>query len=65
MIVDDRKYGSWLSPFNVVSSGNISIIEARHFNSSEHPQHCPMRSVLVLYRDNTGVSKMSLHPSLK
>lgn len=63
MIMDDRDAGSWLKPSNVVSSGNISIIETNHFNSPEHPHHCPAHSVLVLQRNNREVSKMNLYLS--
>jgi RNA polymerase sigma factor (sigma-70 family) len=63
MIVEDRKFGSWLTPANVMSCGNISIIEAKHFNSPEHPHHCPPKSVALLYRKKGEVSKMSLYLS--
>jgi RNA polymerase sigma factor (sigma-70 family) len=65
MIVEDREAGSWLTPTNVTSCGNISIIEARHFNSPENPAHCPPRSVLVLYRNKQKVDKMSFYVSLQ
>jgi RNA polymerase sigma factor (sigma-70 family) len=63
MVMEDRSVGSWLAPVNVVSCGNISVVEARHFNSAEHPHHCPLRSVLVLYRNKKEVSKMNFHVS--
>lgn len=62
-IMDDRKHGSWMLPSNVMSAGNISIIETRHFNSPEFPDHCPDSSVLVLYREKGKVNRMNLHPS--
>jgi len=62
MIVADRQYGSWLIPVNVISCGNISVIENRHHNSREHPSHCPTSSVMVLYRDKKVVNRMSFHP---
>jgi RNA polymerase sigma-70 factor (ECF subfamily) len=61
LIADDRRVGSYLTPVNVVSSGNISIIEVNHHNSVEHPHHCPVRSLTILFRKNNGVSKMNLH----
>lgn len=61
IIVEDREYGSWLKPVQVVSSGNISIIEIRHFNSPEFPDHCPYSSVQVLYRNKDKVTRMHLH----
>ena len=63
MIIDDRKHGSWLSPESIVSSDDISIIEVRHFNSLEHPNHCPTRSIVVLQRKKMQVNKMNLHLS--
>ena len=61
MIADDLKAGSWLTPVNVLTCGNISILEAKHYNSPEHPNHCPAGSVAVLYRKKGEVNKMNLH----
>jgi|SRR5215831_5934791 len=63
LIIDDRTAGSWLKPTNVLSSGNLSVIETKHFNSSEHPHHCPPRSILVLQRKKAQVQKMNLYLS--
>lgn len=61
ILADDRRVGSYLTPVNVVSSGNISIIEVMHHNSVEHPHHCPPRSVAIMFRGATNVNKMNLH----
>jgi RNA polymerase sigma factor (sigma-70 family) len=63
IIADDKRVGSYLTPVNVVSSGNISVIEVSHHNSVEHPHHCPPRSVTILFRKKTEVNKMNLHLS--
>ena len=60
MIYDDRKAGSWLSPLNITTSGNISIIELKHFNSTEHPDHCPAGSVMVIHRVQDKVTTLQL-----
>jgi RNA polymerase sigma factor (sigma-70 family) len=60
-IFDDREFGSWLMPTNVVSCGDTSVIEVRHFNSPEHPDHCPHSSILVLHRDKQKADRMHLH----
>ena len=60
IIYDDRKAGSWLSPLNVITSGNISIIELKHFNSPEHPDHCPAGSVMVIHRTLDKVSTLQM-----
>ncbi len=61
MVQEDRKAGSWLEPVNIISSGSISIIESVHFNSADHPQHCPARSVMVLFREGRKASRLFLH----
>lgn len=61
IVIDDRAFGSWLTPVNIISCGNISIIESRHYNSKEHPDHCPPGSLIVLHRDKKVANKMSLH----
>jgi RNA polymerase sigma-70 factor (ECF subfamily) len=63
IIADDKRVGSYLTPVNVVSSGNISIVEIKHHNSAEHPHHCPPRSVTILFRKKREVNKMNLHLS--
>lgn len=65
MVADDRRAGSWLEPVNVLSSGNITILEAKHFNSAEYPTHCPPASVAVLYRSGKQVGRLLLHPELQ
>jgi RNA polymerase sigma-70 factor (ECF subfamily) len=60
MIYNDRKAGSWLSPFNIITSGNISVVESKHFNSPEHPDHCPAGSVMVIHRTQDKVSTLQL-----
>lgn len=63
MVHEDRQVGSWFAPFNVQSCGNISIVEAKYFNSPEHPDHCPDSAVCVLYRDKGKVMTMNLYNS--
>ncbi len=65
MLAEDRRAGSWLEPVNVLSSGNITILEAKHFNSVEYPDHCPPASVAVLYRSGKHVERLLLHPELQ
>ena len=61
IIANDRKVGSWLRPVNVLTCGNLSIIESRHINPPEHPEHCPYSSVTVLYRHKGKANQMNLH----
>ena len=63
MIHDDQRVGSWLSPVNISTSGNLTIIESEHFNSPEHTHHCPPRSVMLVYRDSDTVKTLQLHVS--
>jgi RNA polymerase sigma factor (sigma-70 family) len=63
MIANDRQFGSWLQPVAIHSCGNISVVESRHYNSTDHPDHCPEASVMVLYRQQHKVSKMNIHIS--
>lgn len=60
IIYNDREAGSWLAPVNVMSSGNISIVESKHFNSSEHPDHCPAASVMIISRIKEKVSRLQM-----
>ena len=65
MVAEDREVGSWLQPTNVVTSGNVSVIEATHYNSSDHPNHCPEQSVVIIFREGAKASKVRLHVQKK
>ena len=65
IIANDRKVGSWLQPVNVLTCGDLSLIESRHINPPEHPEHCPSSSITVIYRQKGKASQMNLHLSLK
>jgi len=63
IIQDDRRAGSWLTPTNVATAENISIIEVSHFNSPENPSHCPQRSAMILFRKGIVASQVGIHMS--
>jgi len=63
MIAEDRISGNWFKPSDVQSCGNISIVEARHFNLPGFPKLCPESTVCVLYRKNGKVARMNLYAS--
>ena len=65
LVQSDLKAGSWLQPVNVSTSGNISIVDSVHFNSLEHPHHCPESSVLVICRRQGKASELYLYASEK
>lgn len=58
---EDRKHGSWMEPLNAVTSGNISILEARNHNSAEYPDRCPPNAVFVLYRDGNKANRLQFN----
>lgn len=61
MIEEDMLYGNSFAGLEVVSSGNISLIECQNVNSDKYPDRCPDSTVLVLYRSNNTVIQMNLH----
>jgi RNA polymerase sigma factor (sigma-70 family) len=63
MISSDQACGSWLKPVNIISSGNVSIIEQKHFNSPEHPHHCPPACVVILYRKQEKAERVHIYAS--
>lgn len=60
-IHEDRKFGSSFTPVNIFSSGAISIVEVKHFNAPEHPDHCPENSVFVFYRKKDKAVRMNFY----
>jgi RNA polymerase sigma-70 factor (ECF subfamily) len=61
MVASDQVCGSWLKPVEVISSGNVTVIEQQHFNSPEHPQHCPPASVVIIYRNKEKAERVHIH----
>lgn len=64
-IADDLSYGTTFGALNVVSSENITVLEARNINSVEFPDRCPETTVFVLSRLGQTVSQIHLYNSLK
>lgn len=62
-IEGDMVHGSYFSDVNVVGSGNISIIEVLTQNSSEHPDRCPAKSAIILFRGQNKVERLHLYHS--
>jgi len=65
LIADDRRTGSWFKPAEIQTCGSLSIVEVKHFNSSEYPDRCPQSSVCVLLRNKGKISGMHLYNSPK
>lgn len=55
LVANDQQCGSWLKPIDIISSGNVTIVDQAHFNSPEHPDHCPPSCVVIIYR-KTGIA---------
>jgi RNA polymerase sigma factor (sigma-70 family) len=60
-VQEDRKYGSWMETVNVISSGSVSVVEAKNYNSAEFPDRCPPSAVFVLFRDKSKAARMNIH----
>lgn len=65
MIEEDMRYGNSFSGLEVISSGNISIIDCHNKNSDEYPDRCPTSSVFVLHRTGDVTTQMNLHHSAR
>ncbi|MBC7904290.1 MAG: RNA polymerase sigma factor [Gemmatimonadaceae bacterium] len=61
MVFDDLNSGSWLTPVQVSTAGNLTVVESAHFNSDKYPGHCPDRSVLLIWRQKNEASRISFH----
>jgi RNA polymerase sigma factor (sigma-70 family) len=55
LVANDQECGSWLKPVDIISSGNVTVVDQAHFNSPEHPDHCPPSCVVIIYR-KTGIA---------
>lgn len=64
VIAEDLLHGSWIRPERVITSGNISVVDGVNANSTEHPDHCPLRTTLVLVRNGDKAVRMHLYDSV-
>ena len=62
-IEDDILYGNSFGSLQVMSSGNISIIEVNNINPAEYPDRCPDSTVFVLHRTGNKTTRLHLHNS--
>lgn len=63
LVASDQACGSYLKPVEIISSGDISVIEQQHFNSPEHPNHCPPACVVIIYRKKEKAKKLVIFPN--
>jgi RNA polymerase sigma factor (sigma-70 family) len=61
MVADDQARGSWLKPVDIISSGHITVIDQAHYNSPEHPHHCPPSCVVIVYRNRGKAERVYIH----
>lgn len=62
-IEEDLLYGNSFADLQVMSSGNISIVEAHNTNAPEYPNRCPDNTVFVLHRTGDKTTMLRLHHS--
>lgn len=63
LVANDQACGSWLKPEDIISSGSVTVIEQKHFNSPEHPHHCPPSCVVIIYRKKEKADRVHIHAS--
>ncbi len=54
-IDNDMVYGSRFSTNNIMSSGNITVMEGPNFNHADYPDRCAPSTSLILFRKNDKV----------
>lgn len=62
-IEEDLLYGNRFAGLQVMSSGNISIVEVHNINAAEFPNRCPDSTVFVLHRAGNKTTRLHLHHS--
>ena len=62
-IEEDLLYGNSFACLQVMSSGDISIVEVHNINSAGYPNRCPASTVFVLHRINNKTNRLHLHHS--
>jgi RNA polymerase sigma-70 factor (ECF subfamily) len=62
-IEEDLLYGSGFGEAEIISSGDLTVVEIKNINSMEYPYRCPESSVVVMHRVKGNVVKVNLHNS--
>ena len=62
-IESDIIHGIRVAHINVISCGEVSVIEFNNINSAEFPDHCPVGTAMVAYRDKEKMTRLNLHDS--
>ncbi|MBK8501278.1 MAG: RNA polymerase sigma factor [Saprospiraceae bacterium] len=62
-IEDDLLHGTGFGDANIISSGDMTVVEIKNINSEEYPYRCPDSTVIVFHRVKGSVVKINLHNS--
>ena len=62
-IEDDMRHGIRVEHVNVISCGEVSVIEFNNINPDEFPTHCPAGTAIVAYRDKEQMTRLHIHDS--
>ena len=62
-ISDDLEFGSRFQVSNVISSGNISVVEGPNINHPDQPYRCAPMSAFVLFREEDKAVRMHVFDS--
>jgi len=60
-IEEDILYGNSFAGLQVMSSGNISVVEVNNVNPAEYPDRCPDSTIFVLQRTGNKATRLHLH----
>jgi len=62
-IDNDLYYGSRFTPGEVISSGNITLIEGPNFNNPDYPDRCSPETAFILFRSDNKVATAHIFDS--
>jgi RNA polymerase sigma factor (sigma-70 family) len=64
-IDNDLRFGSRFTISNVVSSGNLSVLEGPNFNHPDHPDRCAPHTAMVVIRDGDRAESVQIFDSAR
>ena len=62
-VEDDVIYGTGHNMVNVITCGEVSVIDFININSREFPDHCPNSSAVVVCRNEQKITRLHLYDS--
>ncbi len=64
-VYNDLKFGSRFCPDQVISCGNVSVVEGMNMNHPDYPDRCAPHTAMVLFRSDKHINTLHIFDSTR